>query len=138
MLRQIAFQAIGASGNAEVARWFLNDFKDPRLPQIGRLYATASFLGSSRTRDIASDFMLTNFDTFSKASGGGGIFSAQAAQMFNVLCTNGAADAVNAKLRPQLVNDSTLGLDRAVEAIRNCARFKDAKAGEMSAAVVGR
>lgn len=138
MLRQIAFQAIGNSGNPEVARWFLNDFKDPRLPQIGRLYATASFLGGPRTRDIASDFMLTNFDTFSKASGGGGIFSSQAARMFNVLCTNEAADAVNAKLRPQLANDSTLGLDRAVEAIRNCARFKDAKAGAVSAAVMGK
>lgn len=138
MLRQIAFQAIGSSGNAEVARWFLNDFKDPRLPQMGRLYATASFLGSSRTRDIASDFMLSNFDSFSKASGGGGIFSSRAAQMFNVLCTNAGADAVDAKLRPQLANDSTLGLDRAVESIRNCARFKDAKAGEVSAAVLGK
>lgn len=138
MLRQIAFQAIGGSGNPDVARWFLNDFKDPRLPQIGRLYATASFLGSAKTRDIASDYMLTNFDTFSKAAGGGGIFSARAAQMFNVLCTNEAADAVDAKLRPQLANDSTLDLDRAVEAIRNCARFKDAKASEVSAAVLAK
>ncbi|WBY08360.1 M1 family metallopeptidase [Sphingomonas sp. 7/4-4] len=136
MLRQAAFQAIGNSGNPDVARWFLNEFKDPRLPQVGRLYATASFLGSAKTRDIASDYMLTNFDTFSKAAGGGGIFSARAAQMFNVLCTNEAADAVDAKLRPQLANDSTLDLDRALEAIRNCARFKDAKASEVSAAVL--
>jgi aminopeptidase N len=138
LLRQIAFQAIGGSGNAEVARWFLNDFNDPRLPQIGRLYTTSGFLASPRTRDIASDYMLSNFEMFSKASGGGGIFSARAAQMFNGLCTNAAADTVNAKLRPQLANSSTLGLDRAVEAIRNCARFRDAKAGEVSAAVMGR
>nr|WP_294817826.1 M1 family metallopeptidase [uncultured Sphingomonas sp.] len=138
MLRQVAFQAIGNSGNPDVARWFLNEFKDPRLPQVGRLYATASFLGSAKTRDIASEYMLTNFDTFSKAAGGGGIFSARAAQMFNVLCTNEAADAVDAKLRPQLANDSTLDLDRALEAIRNCARFKDAKASEVSAAVLGK
>lgn len=138
LLRQIAFQAIAASGNPEVARWFLNDFKDPRLPQMGRLYATAGFLGSAKTRDIASDYMLSNFDTFSKASGGGGIFSARAAQMFNGLCTVEAADAVSAKLRPQLANDSTLDLDRALEAIRNCARFKDAKASEVSAGLMGK
>ena len=88
------------------------------------------------TRDIASDFMLTNFETFSKASGGGGIFSAQSAKMFDVLCSNAHSDAVDAKLRPQLAGGSTLGLDRAVEAIRNCARFREAKAGEVSAAVM--
>jgi hypothetical protein len=138
MLHEIAFQAIGASANAEVARWFLNDFKDPRLPRTKRLFTAAAFLGTPTTRDIASDYMLSNFDTFSKASGGGGIFSSRTAQMFNVLCTEAAADAVNAKLRPQLANDSTLGLDRAVDAIRNCARFSDAKAGEVSAAVLAR
>ncbi|AQR73266.1 M1 family metallopeptidase [Sphingomonas sp. LM7] len=137
-LGQVAFPAIGGSGNAEVARWFFNDLKDPRLPQARRLYTAASFLGSPRTRDIASDYMLRNFDTFSQASGGGGIFSVRASQMFNVLCSNEQADAVDAKLRPQLVNGSTLGLDRAVEAIRNCARFKDAKANEVSAAVMGK
>ncbi|TGX56146.1 M1 family peptidase [Sphingomonas gei] len=134
-LRQLAFEAIGGSGNAEVARWFLGEFKDPRLSQAERLHVATRFLGSPRTRDAGADTLLGSFGT-SKV--GGGIFSARAGQMFNVLCTNSAADAVDAKLRPQLANTSTLGLDRALEAIRNCARFKDAKAGEVSAAVMGR
>ncbi|WP_324871297.1 M1 family aminopeptidase [Sphingomonas psychrotolerans] len=134
--REIVFDAIGHSGNPDVARWFLVDFRDPRLPQSVRLRTAKSLLDSPGTRDIAADYLLANPDSFSKA--GGGIFSARAGQMFNVLCTSVAADAVDAKLRPQLANDSTLGLDRTVDTIRNCARFKDAKAGEVSAAVMGK
>jgi hypothetical protein len=52
--------------------------------------------------------------------------------MFNVLCTNEQADQVAAKLRSD--SESNLGVDRAVETIRNCARFREAKAGEVSAA----
>ncbi|MEI9926759.1 MAG: hypothetical protein WDN44_02435 [Sphingomonas sp.] len=33
-------------------------------------------------------------------------------------------------------NGSTLALDRAVETIRNCAKFKQAKADEVSAAIL--
>jgi aminopeptidase N len=137
MLLESAFHAIGKAGNPEVARWFLTEFKDPRLPRAVRQYTTMDLLGSPGTRDMATDYMLANFDIFSKG-GGGGIFSSRAGQKFNVLCTKAAADTVNAKLRPQLANESTLGLDRTLEAIRNCARFKDAKATEVSAAVMGK
>jgi aminopeptidase N len=132
-----AFHAIGKSGNAEVARWFLSAFNDPRLPQAVRLYTTTDLLDAPGTRDIASDYMLANFDMFAKGRSGG-IFSSRAWQKFNVLCTGAAADTLSAKLRPQLANDSSLGLDRTVETIRNCARFKDAKAREVSAAVMAR
>ena len=135
MLHEIGFEAIGASANPEVTRWYLSEFKDPRLSQGARLRVATSLLGSPRTRDIASDYVLASFDT--KASGGG-IFASRTSRVFNVLCTNAAADAVNAKLRPQMANDSTLGLDRTLETIRNCARFRDAKAGEVSAAVMGK
>jgi hypothetical protein len=136
MLHEIAFEAIGNSGNPEVARWLLNEFKDPRLSQGVRQHVATSLLGAPRTRDIASDYLLAHFD--GARAGGGGIFASRSARMFNVLCTNAAADAVDAKLRPPLANDSTLGLDRTLETIRNCARFKDAKASEVSAAVMGK
>ena len=97
-----------------------------------RLFGAALFMQGARTRDTALDYMLAHFDEFSKLTGGGGIFSGRAAQMFGSLCTLAAADAVDAKLRPQ--GGSTLSLDRSLEGIRNCARFKDAKAGEVSAA----
>lgn len=132
-LRQAAGQAIGGSGNPEVARWFLNDFKDPRLPLPQRVFTVAALMNSPYTRDIASDFVLTNFDEFVKNGGGGGIFSGRAAQMFGVLCSMDQADAVARKLGGQ---GSSLNVDRSVEAIRNCARFKDAKAGEVSAAIM--
>jgi aminopeptidase N len=134
LLREIAFPAIGSSGNPEVARWFLSEFQDPRLSQGRRTRTATSLLGAPRTRDMASIYILANMDT---KGGSGGIFASRSSRMFNVLCTNDAADAVDAKLRPQLANDSALELDRTVEAIRNCARFRDAKASEVSAAVMG-
>lgn len=137
-MRGAVLRGIANSGSADVARWFLNDFKDDRLKPQERLFVTQAMLGAPATMDLASDFVLSHFDELAKAMGGGGIFSARAAQMFNNLCTVAAADAVDAKLRPSMqATGSTLGLDRAVESIRNCARFKDAKAGEVSAAFGG-
>jgi aminopeptidase N len=131
-LRQAAFRAMASSGNADVAKWYFTEFNDPRYSPRERLFAAALFLQDANTRDAALDYMLAHFDEFSKLTGGGGIFSGRAAQMFGSLCTLPAADAVDAKLRPQ--GGSTLSLDRSLERIRNCARFKDAKAGEVTAA----
>jgi aminopeptidase N len=136
ILRQAANAGIGGSANAEVARWFLNDFKDPRLAFRQRLFTVSALLKSPYTRDIATDFMLMHFDEFVKNGGGGGIFSGRAAQMFKLLCSNSQADAVDAKLRAQNGNGSTLNIERSVEAIRNCARFRDAKQAEVSAAIL--
>ncbi|MBB5710844.1 M1 family metallopeptidase [Sphingomonas xinjiangensis] len=135
-LGDAAFQGIAASNNPQVARWFFNDFADPRLTAEAKLMITPLFLGGPATRDIASSFMLAHFDEYSKAAGGGGIFSARLAATFDGLCSVEQADQVDAKLRPQLANASTLGLDRALDTIRNCARFRDAKAAEVSDALI--
>lgn len=126
-------EGVTASQNPDVARWFLNDFQDPRLGARKRISTVAAFLRSPYTRDLATDFMIAHFDE--SARGGSGIFAARAAQMFGTLCANGQADAVDAKLRPT-IKGSTLALDRAVETIRSCARFREAKAGEVSAAIL--
>jgi len=134
-LRQQAFRAIASSGNAEVANWYFTEFNDARYSPRERLFAAALFMNNANTRDAALEYMLAHFDEFSKLTGGGGIFSGRAAQMFGSQCTLAAADTVDAKLRAE--GGSTLSLDRAVEGIRNCARFKDAKAGEVTAAFAG-
>lgn len=134
-LRQSAMTAISRAEDVEIAMWFLRDFNDSRLRGMEKLGGMAGLLGSPVTRDAATDYLLTNFDSFSR--GGGGIFAARSAGAFDSLCTIAQADAVEAKLRPQLVDRSTLSLDRALETVRNCARFREAKAGEVSAAVMG-
>ena len=134
-LRQAAFRAIASSGNAEVAKWYFTEFNDARYSPRERLFAAATFMNNANTRDAALEYMLAHFDEFAKLTGGGGIFSGRAAQMFGSQCTLAAADAVDAKLRD--AKGSNLSLDRAVEGIRNCARFKDAKAGEVTAAFAG-
>ncbi len=136
-MRQTAFLGIANSDNPEVARWFLNDFKDPRLSPIERLFTTSALMGMPNTSAIASDYMFANFDTFVKAGGGGGIFSGRAAQIFGVLCTAPEADALDAKLRPGMAKTgNTLNLDRSIEQIRNCARFREANAGKVSAGIM--
>ncbi|HWU95437.1 MAG TPA: M1 family peptidase, partial [Sphingomonas sp.] len=134
-LRQAAFRAIASSGNAEVAKWYFTEFNDARYTPRERLFAAATFMNDADTRDAALDYMLAHFDEFAKLTGGGGIFSGRSAQMFKSQCSLAAADTVDAKLRAE--GGSTLSLDRAVEGIRNCARFKDAKAGEVTAAFAG-
>ncbi len=134
LLRQIASYGVGHSGNAEVARWFLNDFQDPRVTLKQRIFTVSAMLDSPYTRDIAADFTLSHFDTFVQAGGGGGIFSGRAAQMFGKLCSLPQADAVAAKLRDP-AKGSTLNVDRSIEQIQTCARFKDAKAAEVTAAI---
>jgi len=134
-LRQAAFRAIAGSGNADVAKWYFTEFNDTRYTPRERLFAASTFMKDVDTRDAALAYMLEHFDEFSKASGGGGIFSGRSAQMFKSQCSLAAADTVDAKLRAE--GGSTLSLDRAVEGIRNCARFKDAKASEVTAAFAG-
>ena len=134
-LREAAFRAIASSGNADVAKWYFTEFNDPRYKPRQRLFGASLFLKDADTRDAALEYMLAHFDEFSKLTGGGGIFSGRSAEMFKAQCSLAAADTVDAKLRAE--GGSTLGLDRAVEGIRNCARFKDAKAGEVTAAFAG-
>ncbi|MBB4097636.1 M1 family metallopeptidase [Sphingomonas kyeonggiensis] len=134
-LRQAAFRAIASSGNADVAKWYFTEFNDPRYTPRERLFAASTFLKHADTRDAALEYMIAHFDEFSKVTGGGGIFSGNSAQTFKTQCSLAAADMVDAKLRTEGGNN--LPIDRAVEGIRNCARFKDAKAGEVTAAFAG-
>ncbi|MES2443512.1 MAG: M1 family metallopeptidase [Pseudomonadota bacterium] len=135
-LRGAVFEAIANAGSPEIGSWFLNDLKDERITPGQRVPVVFALLRDGSTNAMAADYLLANFGSF--ARGGGGIFAARSAGAFNTLCTVAQADSVDAKLRPALVSaaTSTLALDRALETIRNCARFKDAKAGEVSAGIV--
>jgi len=134
--RATMFEAISGAGSAEVASWFLNDLKDPRVTAGQRIPVVVELLGNGATNDMAATYLLANYDSLAKS--GGGIFASRSGRAFHTLCTASQADAVEAKLRPALIaaQTSTLALDRGVEDIRNCARFKDAKAGEVSAGIL--
>ncbi|PVX31211.1 M1 family metallopeptidase [Sphingomonas pokkalii] len=133
--RNVVAQGIGQAGRADVARWFLNEFKDGRLSGQARAGVVAGFFQSPYTRDIASDAMLAHFDAMMKESGSAGIFANRAVAMFGGLCSDAQADKVDAKLRPT-IQGSTLALDRALDGIRTCARFREAKAASVSAGVI--
>lgn len=133
--RSIVGEGIARSGRADIARWFLNEFNDPRFSPQMRASVVAGFFQSPYTRDLASDAMLANFDTMIKESGSAGIFAARAVAMFGRLCSNAQADKVDAKLRPTL-QGSTLALDRTLDGIRTCARFREAKTEAISAGML--
>jgi hypothetical protein len=135
-LRGAVFEAISNANSPEVGTWFLASLQDPRITPGQRIPVLIDLLRNSATSDAAASYLLDNFGVFSR--GGGGIFAARAATSFSTLCTARQADAVDAKLRPSLTaaHTSTLSLDRAVETIRNCAKFKDARAGAVSAGIL--
>jgi hypothetical protein len=51
LLRPAAFRGIASANDPAVATWFLDEFKDPRMPVMERLMTTPAFLAAPRTRD---------------------------------------------------------------------------------------
>nr|WP_184003290.1 M1 family metallopeptidase [Stakelama sediminis] len=133
--RSTALAAIGNSGNPEIAKWLINDFSDPRLRKTEMLDLIGGIARSSQTRQLALDYLSTNFDTIARNAG---IFAAiRIPSLFAGACSMQQADTLDEKLRPkvQAANVGMLGFDRTVEAIRVCARVKAARAQEVGQAL---
>ncbi|MBO9712109.1 M1 family metallopeptidase [Sphingomonas sp.] len=133
-LRSATLGAIGDAGNVDVAGWFLKDFDDARLRLADKASAARALMGVPATRDVAANFMLDRFDAL--AGSNGGIFAARSATYFSKLCTPAYADRIDAMLRPRLASITTLSLDRALETIRGCAKFRDAWRDTVSQAIL--
>ncbi|WP_431470527.1 M1 family metallopeptidase [Sphingosinithalassobacter sp. LHW66-3] len=131
--QQMAMGALMQSGNPDVGRFLLGLLSNEAVPAGQRMFALYGLLGSAGTRDVAFDFLAENFETFS--GGGGGIFFARAGQAFAGFCSAERATALEERVLPILEQaGGSLSLRRAIEQIRNCATFKQAKAEDVSAA----
>lgn len=134
LFRPSALQAIGASGNPDVARWVLNDFNDPRLRRSEHMMVIGGVLGTRETREMGFDWFKANKDTL--LGGNNGIFAAsRVAGMVGGFCSVDRSAEIAAMLRPLLAGKTgALSLERTVERMRSCGILKDKRAGELSAA----
>ncbi len=134
--RSAALGAIGTTGRPDVAGWLLS-FQDPRLRSLERIQLLAGIAGTPETTELAGDWILANYAAL--AAGGNGIFTtSRLPGMFGLQCGADRADRIEATLGPKVraANAGVLEFQRTVENIRHCGVLRDAKQGEMNAAIL--
>lgn len=128
------YEGIAQSGNADLARTLVTQPGKAGLDDNAWLGLAEGFAADPATRDLVAPTLIANFSKVLASPGG--IFSGHGPEMFRGMCTEAAADALTGELRPMLAKrGSTLSVDRTIETIRNCARFRAAKADTVSDAI---
>ncbi len=126
-LRPTLLGTVANSGNAEIARWVLDEAKDKRLRPSERLSMIRGVVANPATRDMGYEWMKANLDQL--LGGSGGIFFAsRLPQMLNGFCSAEQADELAKSLRPHLAGKTAeLELERTIERVRNCGILKAAR-----------
>lgn len=137
VFRPAALGAISGSGNAEIARWVLNDWADKRMRPMERLYAIAGVAGTVETRDIGYSYLTENLPEIMK--NGGGIFVVRGLPgVISGYCSAEQADEIARRFRPIMAGTpGALELERTIERVRNCGVLKKARGAEYAAAFGG-
>ncbi len=132
LLRPAALHALGTSGRVEMARWLLDEVRDPRLRTPERLHLVGAIAATPGTAGFGYGWMRDNLADLLK--GGGGIFFAsRLPQVLSGLCSVRLADAIAHDFGPSLAGKTAqLELDRTVERVADCGRLKDARGTEAS------
>lgn len=132
VFRPAALGALGASGNADIAKWLLDEVKDDRLRLSERLGLVRGVVQTAKTREWGYAWMVAHLDEL--MNGGGGIFfSSRLPQMLAGYCSADKADAFARDLRPAMAGKSAeLELERTIERVRSCGVLKQARGAEAS------
>jgi hypothetical protein len=135
LFRPTALRAVTGSGNAEIARWVLDEFDDSRLRPSEKRSKVFGVASAPETRELGYDWLVAHLDEM--LQGTSGIFLAsRIPAVASGFCSLERADEVAANFRPLLAGTpGALSLERTIERIRNCAALKDARGAEMSAAL---
>ena len=132
LLRPTALAAVAESGDAGVAKWLLDEFKDDRLRRSERVGLVRGVIQTSATRDLGFEWLGRNFDTL-MSSGGGIFFAARLPAMLGGYCSAARADEIASMLRPRMTGKTgALELERTIERVRSCGVLKDARSAEVS------
>jgi aminopeptidase N len=126
--------AAAGSGHADVAKYLLG-LNDKRLRSFDRIMLIGGLAGTPDTREIADQWILANYSKL--ATGNGIFFTSRLPGMFNSQCGAAEADRVEKGLGPTILkaNVGVLEYRRMLERVRNCGVLKQAKAGEIAAAL---
>ena len=132
VFRPEALYAVGASGQAEVARWVLADARDARLRPSERNAMLSAVITTDGTREQGWAWMKDNLAEL--MNGAGGIFFAtRLPGMVGGFCSVDRANEIAGFLRPRLAGKTAeLDLERTIERVRSCGVLKEARAAEAS------
>jgi len=133
--RAEALGAVTAGATPETAQWVFGVVDgDKRLRTPDKLSLIGGLMRTEATRDIAFDWLKTNYDAFNAKVG---IFSAgRVAGLVGAYCSAEKADEADKLMRAkvQAGGRSTLAFDRTLEGVRDCGALKTARAAEVTAA----
>jgi aminopeptidase N len=133
-VRANALGAAAASGHSDVANYLLA-LNDKRLRSFDRIGIIGQLIGTPETRQLTTDWIFANYD---RLTSGNGIFiTSRVPGMFNSQCSAEAADRIEQTLGPKIMqlNSGVLVYRRMLERVRDCAVLKQAKSGEIAAAL---
>lgn len=136
VFRPTALAAMGSGGDAALADWLLNRWKDERLRPIERFSVIASVIGTPETRQFGYDWLKANYEDLAK---GGGLLMAQRVPgLLGGFCSAEMAERIQADFGP-MVGESRgkLSLARTIERTRNCGLLKEARKAEVNKALAG-
>lgn len=135
LFRPQALGAIASTGDATVAHWVLDEFKDPRLRTSERLNMVQGVIATDGSRELGFEWLKTNLDAL-LSSGGGIFFASRLPGVLGGFCSVQRGDEIAALLRPKFAGKTgALGLERAIERVRDCGLLKDARGAEVSRVV---
>lgn len=134
-VRSSALVAAGASGRRDVQDYLLG-LKDPRLRGFDRLLVIQSLTGTPGTVTSAGDWLLAHYDEL-RAGGNGVFITSRLPGALGSQCGVDRAARIEAVLGPKVraAGAGVLDFERVVETIRHCGALRDAKAGEIAAAI---
>lgn len=130
--RSAALDAVATVGDAKVAEWLLDAFKDPKLRPSEHRRLLSGIMLTGRTRDIGYRWFKSNLDKLT--TGGDGIFfAARLPQLLGGFCSIARSREFAQDLRPRFTGKSgALELERAIERVRNCGMLRDTRLAEVS------
>jgi aminopeptidase N len=129
-LRQAALSAVGESANKETAAWVVQQILDPRLVEREKSQLFSALLAAPQTRDLAFTWLEARVsqDPTTRRT----FWHAVSAAPF---CADEWRD-VETLLTPLSTDPrKTLGIDRALEKMRDCVALRTARGNEVAAAL---
>ena len=135
LFREAAIAALATTGDATTGAWLIAHLGDQRLRPSDRLGLLKGMTAQPATRDPAFTWLIANYDAFVKENG---IFTASSLPSFaSGYCSTEQAAMIETALRPKVdqYHRGALSLDRTVEQVRDCGVLKQARGGEIAAAL---
>ncbi|KPL69264.1 hypothetical protein SZ64_14820 [Erythrobacter sp. SG61-1L] len=138
VFRPAALGALAGKGDAKIADWLLNGFKDERLRPTEKLRLITGVLRREKTRDFGAEWLRTNYRDLVQQMGG--IFVTRSIPgMLSGFCSAKRASEFESQFGELVANTpAQLPFERTMEEVRDCdalvaARGEAARAAVLSA-----